>query len=491
VRNGRLVVLLVASVAVVAGLWGYLLVAGVSPRLGLDLQGGVSLTLVPAPGQDIDLEVLDETVAVIRQRVDGLGVAEPEVARQGETVLVQLPGITDQETAEEVVGRTAQLQFRPVLEVLPPGAPGYDDAPACDEPRTAPPAGGEEVVVCEKPETLESTAESATAVPAGERLKFRLGPAAVSGDDVADAQAALDAFGNAYEVQLGLADQGEAAFAEITGQLACEPPGSPQRQLAIVLDGVVEYAPPMAPDIPCGQGIPGGQAIIQTGGGEDEADQLALVLRTGALPIELEFAQSQSVSPTLGRDSLQAGLVAGLIGLALVAAYLVFLYRGIGLAACLELVMFGLVTVGAVFLLSELAGFTLTLAGIAGLIVSIGLAADSSIIYRERYRDELRGGRTVRSAADKAYANAWQTTVTGNTVSLLAAVVLYALAVGPVRGFAFTLGLSTLIDALLFCTFTRGLFGLLARSPRAAKSRLMGLRADVAAPGAPPTGVPS
>lgn len=481
-RNGRLVAGLVASVLVVVGLWAYLLLADVQPRLGLDLQGGVSLTLVPAPGQQVDTEVLDQTVAVIRQRIDALGVAEPDVARQGDTVLVQLPGVADRETAEEVVGRTAQLQFRPVREVLPPGAPGYDEAPPCDALQTGPPPPDTDVVLCETPESLQAPAETATVLPPDQRAKYRLGPVAVSGDDVEDARAALDPFGTAYEVQLDLADQGEDAFAQITGELACAPQGSPQRQLAIVLDGVVEYAPPMSPEIVCDQGITGGQAVIQTGGGQEEAEQLALVLRTGALPIQLEFATSQSVSPTLGQDALSAGLLAGAIGLLLVAAYLIFLYRGIGVAAVLELAMFGLITVGVIYLLGELAGFTLTLAGIAGVIVSIGIAADSSIIYRERYRDELRAGRTVRTAADHAFSNAFRTNLTGNTVSFLAAVVLYLLAVGPVRGFAFTLGLSTLIDTLIFATFTRSLFGLIARSPTLARSRLMGLRADVAAP---------
>jgi protein-export membrane protein SecD len=206
------------------------------------------------------------------------------------------------------------------------------------------------------------------------------------------------------------------------------------------------------------------------------------VLRTGALPLQLEFQEFRSVSPTLGRSSLQAGLLAGAIGLALVCAYLLFLYRGIGLAAIAELAMFGIVTYGLIVILGNTIGFALTLAGIAGLIVSIGIAADSSIIYRERFRDELRAGRTIRSAADKAFTSSFRTNLTGNTVSILAAVVLYLLAVGPVRGFAFTLGLSTVIDTLLLVTFTRWLFALIARSPRLARSKIMGLRTGVIRP---------
>jgi preprotein translocase subunit SecD len=158
------------------------------------------------------------------------------------------------------------------------------------------------------------------------------------------------------------------------------------------------------------------------------------------------------------------------------------LYRGIGVAAVLELGMFGVITYGIIIVLGNTYGFTLTLAGIAGIIVSIGIAADSSIIYRERYRDEIKAGRTIRTAADHAFTKAWRTNLTGNTVSFLAAVVLYVLAVGPVRGFAFTLGLSTLVDTLLFGTFTRSIFGLIARNPKLAKARWVGLRGDVVSP---------
>jgi protein-export membrane protein SecD len=484
-RKQRLVAVLVLFVVAVAGLWTFVLVRDIEPRLGLDLQGGVSITLIPENREAVDPEVLDQTVAVIRQRVDALGVAEPEVARQGDTVIVQLPGIDDQESAQEVIGRTAQLQFRKVLGVIVPEDPEYANqgAPCGDLPEE-PPAEAE-VVLCERSTTLTASSETATVVPADQRVKYRLGPVVVSGDQVADARAELDQFGTQWRVNLDLEGDGVEAFATVTGELACEPEGAVTRQLAIVLDGIIESAPPMAPEILCNEGLDDGQAVITTGGGEEDARELALVLRTGALPITLVTENIQSVSPTLGRSALQAGVVAGAIGLVLVAAYLIFLYRGIGVAAVIELAMFGFLVWGIIFLLSEYVGFTLTLAGIAGVIVSIGIAADSSIIYRERYRDEIRAGRTIRTAADHAFANAFRTNLTGNTVSFLAAIILYVLAVGPVRGFAFTLGLATLLDTIVFATFTRALFGLLARSPKLARSRFLGLRADVVAPGTP------
>jgi protein-export membrane protein SecD len=483
IAKGKLVALLVSVVVLVAVLWGAILALGLSPRLGLDLQGGVSITLIPAPGQGrVDPGVLDQTVSVIRQRVDGLGVAEPDIARQGDTVLVQLPGVADREQAEDVIGRTAQLQFRPVLEVIPPQSPAYPQAGRpCGELQEGPPPPGEEVVLCQR-----TFAETDTGVQPEEPLpteqwtKYRLGPVTVEGSQVSRAQAAVDPqSGISWLVNLELDQAGAEAFARTTGELACQPFGSPLRQFAIVLDGVVQSAPQVSEQVTCNQGITGGKAVITVGGGEAEAKELALVLRTGALPIELDFATSQNVSPTLGRDSLEAGLLAGAIGLALVTIYLVMLYRGIGLAAVAELAMFGAVVYGLIIILGQVVGFTLTLAGIAGLIVSIGIAADSSIIYRERYRDEIRAGRTVRTAADHAFRVAFRTNINGNAVSFLAAAVLYLLAVGPVRGFAFTLGLATVVDTVLFATFTRGLFGLLARSPRLATSPLMGLRAAV------------
>ncbi|HEX6256819.1 MAG TPA: protein translocase subunit SecD [Euzebyales bacterium] len=471
-----LIVSLVAFVVAVGAMWGVILTLGWQPQLGLDLRGGVAITLIPAPNQQEVDEKLDQTVSVIRQRVDALGVAEPEIARQGETIQVQLPGVADQERAEDVIGRTAVLQFRRVLEVLPPDAPGYEDAGDCDAFVDAPPPAGEEVVLCGQDPLApdaEQDAESA-AVP---QIKYRLGVVEVGGDDVEDATAELEQTGLSWFVSLDFSRAGDQAFQQLTGELACEELGSPTRQLAIVLDGRVESAPEVAQDVACGQGISGGGII--TVGGEQEARDLAVVLRTGALPLQLEFAQSQSISPTLGRDSLVAGLQAGFIGLLLVALYMIALYRGLGALAVLELVMFGVIVYGLIIVMGNTVGFTLTLAGIAGVIVSIGIAADSSIIYRERYRDERRAGRTVRSAAEHAFGKAFRTNLTGNTVSFLAAVVLWLLAVGPVKGFAFTLGLSTLIDTLLFATFTRSTFGLLARSPRLANASWTGLRTVV------------
>ncbi|WP_370326789.1 protein translocase subunit SecD [Euzebya sp.] len=533
--RSRLTALIVAYLVFLGALWTWILVAGLEPRLGLDLQGGVSADLIPAQGQgEIDVEVLDQTVQTIRERVDALGVAEPDIARQGDTVQVQLPGVADQAQAREIIGRTAQLQFRPVLAEIPPGTTGeftpptaealplpsedalptegadpapeasktvaqadpteapaseepVSEAPATEEPAAPVDAGAtcderddlsvpdpdEPVVLC-----LRTTDANGDELPRDQWARLQLGPATVSGDSLTDARAEIapGGLGQTWLTALEFDSEGADAFEQITAELACNQ--GVTRQLAIVLDNVVEQASPMAQDIACGQGIPNGQAVIQVGE-EDAAKDLALVLRSGALPIQLDFGTFQTISPTLGEDSLDAALVAGVIGLALVTVYLVVLYRGLGLLAALEIVV-GVATIyGLLIVLGELVGFTLTLAGIAGIIISIGIAGDSSIIYRERYRDELRAGRTIRTAAEHAFHNSFRTNFTGAVVSFLAAVVLYFLAVGPVRGFAFTLGMSTIIDVLLFATFTRGMFGLVARSPKLASAPWVGLGAGV------------
>ena len=481
--RGRLITLIVTYAVALAAVWGWIAVAGLEPRLGLDLQGGVSANLIPAEGQgEIDDEILDQTVATIRERVDALGVAEPDIARQGDTIQVQLPGVADQEQAREIIGRTAQLQFRQVLEVLPPDTSDLSETATasagatCDERAdTAIPPADEEVVLCLR---TYDPVDPDVELPREQWNRLRMGPVAVSGANLTDASAQLipQQIVEQWIVEMEFDGEGADAFAEVTGNLACLQ--GVQRQLAIVLDSIVEQAPPVSQDVACGQGIQGGSAVVNTVG-ENDAKDLALVLKAGALPIQLDFGTFQTISPTLGQDSLDAGLLAGLLGLVLVALYLIVLYRGMGAAAVLELIAFGVTVFGLIIVLGEVIGFTLTLAGIAGIIVSIGIAADSSIIYRERYRDEVRAGRTIRTAADHAFTKAFRTNLTGNTVSFLAAVVLYLLAVGPVRGFAFTLGLSTLIDTLLFATFTRGVFGLVARSPMKGASTSLGLRAGV------------
>jgi preprotein translocase subunit SecD len=254
-------------------------------------------------------------------------------------------------------------------------------------------------------------------------------------------------------VSIEMTGEGTKKWADITGRLAGQ-----QRQLAIVLDQRVESAPTVQ------EAITDGKAVISGQFTETDAKDLALVLRTGALPIELERSQVQRVSATLGTSSLRAGLVAGAIGLALVAVYMLAFYRLLGVITLLGLGLFGALIMGLMGAISQYRGFSLTLAGIAGLIVSLGIAADSYIIYFERVKDELKEGKTFRSAVERAFRSALRTNLAANTVAFSAAIILYLLAVGPVRGFALTLGISVLLDVGLLYFFTHPIVALIARN---------------------------
>jgi preprotein translocase subunit SecD len=453
-------------VVLVAGVY---LGLGNRPNLGLDLQGGISAIYVPqlpegeATPDDLD-EILDQTIEVIRARVDSLGVAEPDITRSGTDVLVQLPGVADADRLREIIGTTAQLTFRPVEEVIAPGTPEYEEGPDC----TAPVDEREELADDEAGILCGASDVDAVPDPETDELlptKYRVGPAELTGDRIDDAFPSIGD-GQGYSVGLALDRQGAAEFAQITGQLACERDQGRPGLLAIVLDQVVESAPAMNPGVQCGVGITGGDAQITVGAGslqeqEQEARDLALVLRTGALPISLEPATFQTVSATLGVESLRSGMLAGAIGLLLVSGWLLFFYRWLGAVALAALLIFGVVTMAIITAMGEV-GFALTLAGVAGLIVAIGITADSSIIYFERIRDEANLGKTVRTSTKAAFTSAFRTNLAGNTVTLAAAAILYFLAVGPVRGFALMLGLASILDLLIMYFFTRPAVGLLS-----------------------------
>jgi len=499
VNRPPLVAALSAILALVLGAGVYLGFFGARPNLGLDLQGGISAiyTAVLPPGEeepDDFEEVIDEAIEVIRARVDSLGVAEPDIARSGTDIIVQLPGVDDPERVEELIGTTAQLTFRPVIDTIPPGDPRYDADPddeVFDETRQLFEMSeltyigdlepGDDIELFHVNPDCDAAVDEQEALPnsrmgilcgsadedavpdpdTGEvqPIKYVVGEAAVTGESIDDARVV---FGQAnFEVGLELDSEGGEAFGTITAQLACErdqgfPGGG---RFAIALDGIVESAPTMSPGVQCGTGIRDGEASITVGEGpmseqEQEARDLALVLRTGALPITLEQGNFEVVSPTLGTESLRSGLIAGLIGLVVVGMWLIWFYRSLGVVALIELVVFGSLVVGAITLLGHV-GFALTLAGVAGIIVSIGITADSSIIFFERIRDEVNLGKTVRTAVQKAYTSAFRTNLAGNTVTLAAAAILYFLAVGPVRGFALMLGMATLLDLLILVAFTR------------------------------------
>jgi preprotein translocase subunit SecD len=476
VKRRPLVLSLVLSLVVVLAA-ASVLIAGLRPVLGLDLQGGISAVYQPVlpEGAEIpeDFErIIDETIEIIRSRVDSLGVAEPDISRSGTDVIVQLPGVSDAERLRELIGRTAQLRFRPVIEVFQPGTAAYADIeldcelPGADRPELP----SEEAGFLCGPTTVLGEGDLRVSVPGA---KYFVGPAALSGESITDAFPVEQSSG--FTTSVSFDAEGRAAFAAITSELACERDFGRAGLLAIVLDGVVESAPSMNPDVRCGVGLTDG-AVITSGAADRDAQRiaatdLALVLRTGSLPISLVPSTFEEVSATLGEASLRAGLLAGAIGLLLVGAWLIFFYGWLGLVAVLALCVFGVVIVGLIAVLGTI-GFALTLAGVAGIIVSIGITADSSILFIERIRDELSLGKTVRSAALKAYTSAFRTNLAGNTVTFAAAVILYALAVGPVRGFALMLGLATLLDLLILAGFTRPVVLLMVSSGFLDRKRL-------------------
>ena len=432
-----------------------------APKLGLELEGGISVILSASGEGAGDEEVLNKTVEIIRQRIDALGVAEPEVARGQDNILVQLPGVENQERALELIGTTAQLTFREVLAQVPRDPPGKRKAPEITAEK-GPDANREEVVYpsADNPNRL-----------------FRLGPAVVAGGDVTGAEAVVDpTTGADWQVTLDMNEQGSDAWADLTAEQACQRDEGRDDRVAIVLDGEVVASPVMSPEVECGIGIEGGQSVIdvQT---EPEAKDLALVLRYGALPITLEPQEINQVSPTLGSDSLEAGLKAGILGLVLVMIYVLIYYRALGLVVWVGLAVFTAVLYTVLAVLGETAGLSLSLAGVAGIIVSIGVTADSYIVAFERLKDEIQAGKTLRASVERGMARAFRTILVADFVTAAAAIILFFLAIGSVRGFALTLGIATLIDVLIAYFFTRSAVHLLSRTRLFSAGRFIGMRA--------------
>lgn len=478
--TGRYKLNLIMTLLIAFGSLAAVLLSDTSPKLGLDLEGGTSVILTAKSSEGtIKKDVLDQTVEIIRQRIDALGVAEPEVSAAGsDTILVQLPGVEDEERALEIIGGTAQLTFRQVLEEIPANQP--DATPA---PKTTPTPDTPEVTTIKD----SSVNDEEVVYPSADNpdLLYRLAPAGVlSGDVLTQAEAVLDSTSTKWAVTLEMDKEGAAAWAELTSKLAClRDKGEQVRdQVGIVLDGKVETATGMAEPggasgsgVDCGTGITGGRSQIDVQD-EQEAKDLALVLRTGALPLTLEQSSVSKVSPTLGKDSLKAGLTAGAMGLGLVMLYVLLYYRGLGLIAWSGLAVFTAAMYSILSMLGKTSGLSLTLAGIAGIIVSIGITADSYIVAFERLKDEIHSGRTMRSAVERGMVRAFRTILVADFVTGAAAVILFFLAVGPVKGFALTLGLATLVDVLIAYFFTRPMVVLMARTKRFTEGRFIGIK---------------
>ena len=467
--TGRPVRALAILAVLVVGLLATALIQGAtSIRLGLDLRGGTSVTLQPRASNDsnkITSEAIDQAVSIIRQRVNSLGVAESEVTAQGSgtnrQIVISVPGDSGRRVVD-LVGQTAELRFRQVLAES--SALGGTSASA------ATPAAGVSAEVnakfaaldCTNATNLQGTGADAPTdvIVACSRTgasKYILAPAEVLGRQVSKASAGIDQQGaSAWYVLLTFNGEGTKAFGALTGRVTTL--ASPQNQVAIVLDGLVVSAPSI------NEAIPSGNAQITGSFSQLEAQDLANVLKYGALPLAFDRGEVQQVSPTLGADQLQAGLLAGALGLLLVFIFSLLYYRALGLVTVGSLTVAGLILYLLFLVLGKAIGFTLTLAGIAGAIVAIGVTADSFIVFFERIRDEAREGRSLRSAVESGWMRARHTIIVADMVSILAAVLLYFFAVGGVRGFAFTLGLTTLIDLLVVFIFTKPIVTVIAKS---------------------------
>ncbi len=456
-RRALVTLLLILAIA-----WGSLaavLLAGWRPLLGLDLQGGFSVVLVAPEGTDP--RTLDQAVEIMRDRIEDLGsVQEPEITVQGErAILVQLPGVEDRERALQAVGTTGELSMRPVFNI-------YVVSPALENPEGDHPASVDPVAGIT---LVDDVNTEAYLIDPLSGVIYHVGPAFLTGADIQGGEAQFTTgqtgFGD-WVVVPGFTSEGGEKFRVATAILAQEPLGSPTRSLAIVVDGEVSSAPAVAENVGTG-GLDPDAVVITIGSienAQEESEDLAAILRYGALPTTFERERVESVSASLGEDSLRAGLIAGIGGLILVAVYLLFYYRILGVVSVIGLTVFGSLLLTLIILLGEFQGTTLTLAAVTGVIVSIGITSDSYIVYFERIKEEHRRGRPMRPAIEHAFQSAYRTILTGDTVTFLGAVLLWFLAIGSVKAFALTLGLATVIDVFVAYFYTRPAVSLLGRT---------------------------
>jgi preprotein translocase subunit SecD len=493
---------LIGTMLLVALALGATVASGNEPILGLDLQGGISVVL--APVGDVKGGSVDVAVDIIRNRVDGLGVAEPEISRQGDNIVVDLPGVKDRDKARRVVGKTAELRFRPVIAELPAagdtsasttttGVAGAAETSTTTTVPAADDAAKAAVASCD-PNQVVALLSAGTEVPdttpvddkraacvllpvrqqQGAAARLLLGPTALTGKGVDSAKSRFSQ-GQGYAVTVAFNDTGAKKFDDLAA--ASFPQSPPQNQVAIVLDGEVQSAPAFRTS------SFSGDVEITGNFSPSEAEDLATIVNYGALPVQLKELTVQNVSPTLGQDQLDAGIAAGLIGLLLVALYMVVYYRLLGLVVVLGLLVSAALIYALISYLGTTIGLTLTLAGVTGLIVSVGVTVDSYVVYFERLKDEVRTGRTVRSSVDRGFTRSFRTIVAADLVSLIGAAVLYFLAIGSVRGFAFFLGISTILDLLVSYFFMHPLVSLMARRPALVRMRGLGIAAGLDAPG--------
>ncbi|BCN43883.1 protein translocase subunit SecD [Rhodococcus hoagii] len=524
--------------ALVAALYALVFFTGdksPTPELGIDLQGGtrVTLTARTPDGSTPSQDSLRQAQQIIETRVNGLGVSGSEVVIDGDNLVITVPG--DDSSQARSLGQTARLYIRPVVGSQAAAAPGAQPAPATQAPTTPAPAPTEPAAtpdVQERPfpaqdptEPAEPSPSPAPAPAPGEPVPgspeaaaaeiakaketrqsedpavqqqamatldcsapdplqgnddpnlplvacstdgttvYLLAPSIIDGQEISDASSGYNTQQSRYEVSLSFKSSGSSTWAQFTA-------ANIGKQAAFTLDSKVVSAPVVQGATPAGSSTSITGQFNQT-----QAQELANTLKYGSLPLSFQASEAETVSATLGLASLEAGLIAGAVGLVLVLVYCLVYYRMLGVLTALSLVLSGLMVYAVMVLLGRYIGFTLDLAGIAGLIIGIGMTADSFVVFFERIKDEMREGRSFRSAVPRGWARARRTILSGNAVSFIAAAVLYVLAVGQVRGFAFTLGLTTILDVVVVFLVTWPLVYMASKSRFWSKPGVNGLGA--------------
>ena len=492
----RLVISLVGIVLLAGGTFTLNIVAGNFPALGLDLQGGASVTMTPVG--EVDEAALSVAVDIIRQRVDSIGVAEPEIIRQGNTVVVNLPGVKDQQQALDTIGRTGAVEMRPVLKVAEnpentttttvqgattttvKGATTTTLKPASTT--LPPPAGGigssrtaavtTTTVPAETVNPITGLPEGQTILPGRkDGLIYLLGPIEATGEVFSnDSSAQVDAGGWVVVAKLRSGAAGADVWNALSTKCFAGGADCPTKAVAIILDGEVISAPTVQTPT-----FDNGSVQISGSFTETEAKDLARVLQFGAVPVKFDTPTVQTVSASLGEDSLRAAVLSGFIGLLLVLLFLLFYYRLLAIVVVGGLGVSGLLLWSVISWLSKTNGLALTLSGAAGIIVSVGVTVDSYVVFFEKLKDDVQQGRTLRNSAARGFDRAWRTILVADTVSLIGAVVLWQLTVGSVRGFAFFLGLSTLSDMVVSYFFARPAVLLLAKTKLFNRGRVLGV----------------
>jgi preprotein translocase subunit SecD len=452
-----------------------------APKLALDLQGGTQIILSPLleDGETVSEEQLAQAVEIIRQRVDATGVSEASIKTQGNSnIIVEIPGTPDENTLK-LIRSSAKLEFRPMILASQGATAATGETGASAEP-VAPSAeptdasdsnwvsaeikAAYDALDCStafrQPGQVDDPSVPLVTCDTSGFEKYVLGPVEIEGANIEDANAgtittSTGASTNTWAVNLDFDATGTKQFADVTGRLF--PQAEPKNRFAVTLDGYVITAPTT------NAVISNGSAQITGSFDKNSSKALADSLKYGSLPIGFEVQSQENISATLGSEQLTSGLLAGAIGLLLVIIYSVFQYRGLAIVTVGSLAVAAILVYLVITLLSWRQGYRLSLAGVAGLIVAIGITADSFIVYFERVRDELRDGRSLGAAVEQGWNRAFRTIIVSGSVSLLAAVVLYLLTVGNVRGFAFTLGLTTLIDLGVAMIFTHPILQLLAK----------------------------